>query len=153
MPRPNRWPCAVVLVAGLACAPSVGERDESGAAVEVEDVALPVDAELTLEDDVKGPKIVQGLGGVLPSDYPRDLPIHLPSSIVDFGRGAEVAFVEFESPTSKAAVAAGLRRRLAEAGWELTAGQGSWVATRDGRRARFELDDSGGGTRIRVEYR
>jgi hypothetical protein len=124
-------------------------------ALEVEDVSLPVDSGLSTETDVKGPPIVQGVSGVLPSDYPRGLPTHEPSSVSDIGdRPDGGRFVEFESPTGAATVAAGLESRLRRAGWHLeTTGPGRFRAAKDGVQVDLEVSDLFSGSRIRVEYR
>jgi len=124
-------------------------------ALEVEDVTLPVDTGLSTETDVKGPKIVQGVAGVLPSDYPRSLPTPEPSSVNDFGSASGgMRFVEFDSPTSAPTVAASLEERLLRSGWQLrVVGEGRLEASKGGAQVSIAVSDLYSGSRIRVEYR
>jgi hypothetical protein len=123
--------------------------------LEVEEISLPVDSGLSTESDVKGPPIVQGVSGVLPSDYPRGLPTHEPSSVSDVGdRPDGGRFVEFESPTSAATVAAELESRSRRAGWHVEkTGPGRFRASKDGMRVGLEVSELFSGSRIRVEYK
>lgn len=123
--------------------------------LEVEEITLPVDSGLSTETDIKGPPIVQGVSGVLPSDYPHELPTHKPSSVSDVGDQPDGGrFVEFESPTSAATVAAGLESRSKRAGWHVEkTGSGRFRASKDGMRVDFEVTDLFSGSRIRVEYK
>lgn len=124
-------------------------------ALEVEDVSLPVDAELSIEADVKGRPVISGVAGVLPSDYPRGLPTHEPASIVDFGAAAGGwSFVEFDSPTSPERVVTSLEQRLSRTGWQVDGGvQNRLEARRDGVEIRLVVTGLKPGARIRVEYR
>ena len=147
---------ALAVVAVLAC----GNRSTRGPdrlepALEVEDVSLPVDAELSIEADVKGKPVVSGVAGVLPSDYPRDLPTHEPASIVDFGAAVGGwSFVEFDTPTFRDRVVTSLEEQLSRAGWRVeTVAPGRLKASRGDIEIRFDVSDMRPGSRIRVEYR
>ena len=137
-----------------ACAPQ-GERSSSTREpLEVEDVSMPVDVALSTEQDVKGPPIIQGVSGVLPGDYPRDLPTHEPSSVSDYGPRPEGgSFVELESPSAKAAVVSSMTERLQRGGWQLTVtGNGRLKAVKGAATVSFEITELYSGSRIRIEY-
>jgi hypothetical protein len=151
---------AGVLFVLAACGDGTRQREATpgaGEPLEIEDVSPPVDAGLSTDSDVKGARIedVAGVSGVFPGDYPRDLPMHEPASIVDFGAAPEGwSYVDLDSPSSRALVAADLERRLMGAGWavEDLAADGL-RASRAGVEVRMSLTGSSAGTRIRVEYR
>jgi hypothetical protein len=154
---PSRRLCLLIfLLPGLLACPQqeAGEGSRGDEALEVEDVTLPVDTALSIEADVKGPKFVEGIGGVLPSDYPLGLPTHEPSSVEGFGtlpNGRR--FVEFDSPTAAAAVAASLEERLRLSGWQSrVVAEGRFEASKEGSQVSIAVSDLYSGSRIRVEY-
>lgn len=168
-PGPRPVPCAtvvvvprrialliLVVVAFAACGGSqTGGDQQTAEPLEVEEISLPVDSGLSTETDRKGPPIVQGVAGILPSDYPRDLPIHKPSSVSDFGTAENGSrFVELESPTGMASVAAGLEQQLRQAGWTLErSGTGAYRVSKDGSVVTIVVSELYSGSRIRIEYR
>jgi hypothetical protein len=140
----------------LACSPDGGkESADTGEVLEVEEVSLPVDAALTTEADVKGPRVAQEVSGALPSDYPLGLPTPEASSVSGTGRSPDGRrFVEFESLAAASTVVAGLEARLRNFDWAVsTIGDGRLRASRKGLEASFEVSDFHQGSRIRVEYR
>ena len=154
----RRWPVLWVFVFPLllSCSPRDGQETASRQEVlEVEDESLPVDAALSPETDVKGPPIVQGVSGVLPSDYPRGLPTPEPSSVSDVGDGPNgMRFVELESPTGSSTVVTDLQSRLKSSGWSVSRiADGRFEASKQGAEVRFEISPLYSGSRIRVEYR
>lgn len=154
--RTSLW--IIVAVAGLplvGCRQEVADSMEQEAPLEVEDVAPAVDAGLSTDADIKGPPIVSGVSGVLPSDYPRDLPTHEPASIVDFGGTASGwSFVELDTPSRRPLVSASLSDRLTRAGWSINGeGDTALTASKGAVRVRISFVDLEPGTRIRVEYR
>jgi hypothetical protein len=146
---------AFVMPLLLGCQkPEQREATAVSDALEVEDVAPAVDSGLSTDADIKGPPIIQGVSGVLPSDYPRLLPTHEPSSVSAFGTGDDGrSFAEFDSPTPAPTVAGSLKDRLRRSGWHLEeVGDGRFRASKDGIDATFEISDLYSGSRIRVDY-
>jgi len=152
---------AVALLVLAACGEEARRRGGTpggGEPLEIEDVTPPVDAGLSTDNDVKGAKIddaATGISGVFPGDYPRDLPMHEPASIIDFGAASGGwSYVDLDSPSSRALVAADLERRLTRSGWTVeSSGAEGLRASRAGEEVRMSLTGSSAGTRIRVEYR
>lgn len=110
-------------------------------------VDVPPLLEVPIDDDPReAPRRVE-LVGVLPSDFPPDLPIHLPSSVVDFGPGT----VELLSGSSPAQVRASLRSRLETAGWGVAGDGSSYRLSKNGRSVTLSIR-GGQGTTYRYEY-
>lgn len=150
--RPPSFP-ALLLAIGLAlalCGCSGGESDGSPPELVAEDVGSKI--EISPEDDTKEARRPESrLSGVLPSDFPDDLPLHLPASLVDFGTES-TPYVELLSKGSKSAIATELTGRLRAAGWTLEGGGDAWTARRDGRVVKLVLRGTGTGTTYRYEY-
>lgn len=130
-----------------------GSADDPKKPVETIDVSPGVEVD-TSEDPqarARAPELV----GVLPGDFPKDLPVYLPSSLVDFGTTAEGRrSVTLLTAHSLPRVRRELLARLEKSGWSSAAGAGeSMLALRKGdRRAWLKLEDSRPGTTIRFEY-
>lgn len=148
------WIIVVVIMAGCR---GVDSARSSGVeeSPEVEDIDLPIGVALSTAEDVKGPPIISGVSGVLPTTYPRNLPTHEPSSIVDFGTTQDGwSFVELDTASSPASVISGLRRRLPEAGWSLSADRSDSLRASSGNTSvRVSVQELVPGSRIRIEYR
>ena len=122
--------------------------------LETVDVGSGYDADLSTSTDPRERRIESELGGVLPSDFPADMPIFSPSSIVDFGQpGGSGRFVEVDTPVPRSEVTSSLGARIERAGWAVdSVGEGGNTYSNEGRRVRVILTDIGSGTRIRYEY-
>ncbi len=140
---------AMTFLAAAACAPEKPTQD-SAPVPETIDVA-PSPSPSTL-GDVQAAPPRKALTGILPGDFPRELPIYLPASIIDFGKEEGRRFVVLQSPDAPAAVEAWLRRALKQAGFELSGGRaGHFQVSRGGQS--FGLRISGQGTtEFRYEY-
>jgi hypothetical protein len=140
-----------MLVALVAC--NRGPRAERAAGGELEtvEVAPPPDAAASLEgDEVERRRQESGLAGILPSDFPRDLPLPLPASLIDVERsGGEVAIL-LASTSSCATLRESHRHQLAAAGWR-EEGAGSF--RQGGRRAAVAYRDSRPGCHARIAVR
>jgi len=145
---------AVALGAGLAlggCDP----RPEPGELLELEteDVTESVDALLDTSFDRRGPRMVEGVAGFLPADFPERFPIVTPASLIDQGgSGAGSRFVVVQIAGRLEAVRAAQLERLRGAGWSVSGGGESWTAERGGRRAHLTFLDAGPITDLRVRY-
>jgi hypothetical protein len=146
-------PAALALVA-LACsraAPPAGDQAAAPAPLPTVDVAERPDAHASLAEEPveKRPTAVGGVAGVLPDDFPRDVPLPEPSSLVDFGRGAlggpRIVLVVQAAP---AAARAAYEQRLRRAGF---APETAGVWRRGPRELRLEVEPWQGVARIAVE--
>jgi hypothetical protein len=100
-------------------------------------------------EDAPPPAAPEGVSGVLPSDFPRDVPLYSPSSLVDFGEGPSGPFVLFFSPDPADGVLQQLRRELSGRGWE-AGEEATWH--KGNRQVRVLVRGEPTGTEIRVEY-
>jgi hypothetical protein len=151
--RDMQWLLILGLLA-VACGSPPPDGGSESDDLSTEEVGPPVDSELSTEEDVKGALVVEGVAGVLPESYPRDLPLYQPSSLVDFGEGSGGSFVEFYSPSRIRDVKETLGRQLEDGGWELRDRvSNDWPVAREGRSATIRFTDARPGTTIRVDYR
>ncbi len=132
----------------LACDRSA-ERPKEPLELETVDVGGGLDAELTTEFDERAKQVEIDLGGVLPSDFPSEMPVFSPSSVVDFGPG----FVEIDSPVPAAEVRSALGTQIQRAGWTVDSiGEGGSLYSRGGIQVRVDVREAGTGARIRYDY-
>ena len=134
----------------LGCAP----REQAPPApppLETVDVTDQPDAHASLAEDgvERRTAPAQGVAGMLPEGFPREVPVPSPSSVVDFGVGAHGGrAVTLEVPRGAREAEADYRARLRRAGFELGA-DGVW---RRGERAlRFEVAPLHGASRLILE--
>jgi hypothetical protein len=93
------------------------------------------------------------MAGILPSDFPSDIPVFSPSSLVDFGSPGVERYVELDTPAPIRGVRASLEAQLASAGWSGSGPSGETLLfSKAGRQLRVVLEDLSAGTRIRYEY-
>lgn len=139
----------VVLLAAVAC------RQPPAQDAELETVDVQPGIEIDTSEDPRAAEKSAQLVGVLPGDFPRDLPLYLPASLVDFGEVSAGRFsVTLLTPDGVAQVRRTLLERLRAAGWTVSAGAGDAVVlVQGGRRAWLYLEESTSATRYRYEYR
>ncbi len=120
---------------------------------ELEAVDVGPALEIGTEDDVIEVERPPELVGILPEDFPNDLPIYLPASLVDFGsaEGGWV-YVNLLTPHALARVERELSARLRQSGWTVTASGGGKQLRKGGSRARLLVKDARPGTQYRYEY-
>jgi hypothetical protein len=141
----------VLAIAGLlSCAPDV----EEPVMIETEDIAPPIDAELSTEGDQRAIQRAVEISGMVPGDVPSDLPLFVPSSVVDFGDVAGGRrYVELVTTATPREVRGWLGGRLPAAGWTVGAvGDGLVQAHKGAQQVEYRLTDLAPGTRIRLEY-
>ena len=145
----NTWvPVLGVLLVLVACKPST-TREREPVELDTVDVDAGYDASLSTESDERGRRVEASIGGVLPSDFPAELPVFSPSSVVDFGPG----FVEVDTSVPESEVRSSIARQLERAGWSVGAiGESGTTYRRAGVGVRVTLSAIGSGTRIRYEY-
>ncbi len=120
--------------------------------LDTEDVdAGPTANMIPLEDEAVDGSPTDQLSGLIPEDFPGDLPVYLPSSVADFGIVSEaVRYLELRTPDDRDAVLDEISRRWAQQGWRASGG-GSFANS--GRTVTLSVTDQGtADTRIRIEY-
>lgn len=144
---------SIVPILMIACGRSESKPKVSKE-LETVEVGAGYDANLSTEADKRERRVTADMGGVLPSDFPSQMPIFTPSSIVDFGQpGGSDNYVVVDTPVPRNEVASLLATRIERAGWSVDAiGDEGTIYIREGRRVRVILNDLGSGSRIRYEY-
>jgi hypothetical protein len=140
------WTPFALLAAALLAAcgnPSAEKREKP---LETVDVTDQPDASATLETDTVARPRTDGerVAGVLPADFPRDVPLPVPSSLVDFSPRS----VTLEVQRARAAARDGYFAELRAAGFRALADDG-WQ--KGARRLRVTFADASGATRITLE--
>lgn len=146
---PRRRSLALGLLAfGLAFACG-GEKPSARTrgALETVDVAAPVDAGATTELDVVAtPRAVSA--GVLPGDFPKEVPLPVGGSLIDFGEGAAGSWIEMVVAAPPAEVESAYRGSLARARFREASG-GVW--SRGSLRLAVAVSARGAGATVRLE--
>lgn len=138
----------LILVALSACGRGPRGQQAPGGELETVEVAPPPDAGASLAgDEVERRRQEGGLAGILPSDFPRDLPLPLPASLIDTERGGGKVAILLASSSSCGALREAHRLQLFAAGWR-EEGVGSF--RQGGRRAAVAYRDSRPGCQVRI---
>ena len=121
---------------------------------ELEAVDVGPALEIATDDDPKEIERPPELIGILPADFPRDLPLYLPASLIEFGTADDGwVFVDLLTPHAPATVERELSKLLAERGWtSSTATSGARQLRKGGTRARLRVENARPGTRYRYAY-
>lgn len=143
----------LVLVVVGACGRKTEPGSDEPQPLEMVEVDEGPEADFTTEfDEFAAPRPAEEMAGVLPSDFPSDVSVFSPSSIVDFGSPGD-RFVELDTPVPVERVRLSLESQLSKAGWSSASSEGeALVFTKTGRQLRVVLVDLSAGTRIRYEY-
>jgi hypothetical protein len=132
-----------------APAPSAPPQGRQGSELPTIEVAPPPDAKVDVSRDVQERRRAETFAGVLPSGFPKALPLPPQASLVDQGRG----WVELLVPRRPAAVRDPFLQQLRGAGWQVTAaGADAWGLRRGGSAVRLQLRAQGPSTRLRLSY-
>jgi hypothetical protein len=136
----------VALVAGLLLTVSCrSETDGAGDALDTVDVAAPPDVLVDPSQDPVERRREPTLAGVLPSDFPGELPTPRGASLVDLGERSVVFLV----PDPPGIVRPRYQSSLRSKGW-VEAGEN--IYRRDDLQVRIELEREGPSTRVTVAY-
>ncbi len=139
-----------VLLLGLLLAAGCGGGPAEEQQRQLEAVDVTPAPSFDIDNDPQEPDPAAVLVGVLPSDFPADLPLYLPASLVDFGAaGGGRRSVSLLSPHPIARVGPGIRALLAEKGWS-NDGQGGF--RKGTRQVRLHLENARPGTTYSFEY-
>ncbi|MDH3744727.1 MAG: hypothetical protein OES47_06470 [Acidobacteriota bacterium] len=142
----------------FGCSPEPQPFEET--ALETEIVGGGVDAELSTDEDRKGKALVRS-GGVLPGDFPNDLPLPSEYTVVDLSQGVdlegdqddrEARYLVVQTTDPEPAVREDLAGRLSALGWSVEERADGFAITREGRRVQWILSDTKPGTRIEIRY-
>jgi hypothetical protein len=149
---PRRLPpfAPLALLLAACAGPDAGEPGE----LELIEVAPSRTSVLTTDYDVAAaPQSRTAFSGVLPSDFPDDLPLYDPSTLTDFGGEGGGRYVILFTPDATTMVRDRMRGELARSGWTLIDGDtesGTW--RRGSHSVIMYISDARPGTEIRVEY-
>ena len=143
---------SVLSAFALSCQRPGALPDEND--LETVDVDLGPTASLTPEGDAVEENLSNDQSGALPGNFPSDLPIYLPATVVDFGAVDDSrSYVVLTTDDPRDRVETELRRKLERSPWTSTAGgSGSFDRSKGPLRAIFRLAVRGQQTEIRVEY-
>jgi len=139
------------LAAALAVAAcSRGPAKSSSAELETVDVADQPDARASLDGDAVARPVglpAGGIAGALPADFPREVPLPSPSSLVDFASGGGETSVTLAIDLPPEPVRASYLRQLAAAGFAEQS-DGSFAGA--GLALRFAIEARHGASRLTV---
>lgn len=138
--------CSLLLVWFWGC----GGSSDSGDVDEIVDVEVPIEIDTSqdIQEEQRGPQLV----GVLPHDFPEDVPLYLPASLIDFGGGSGGRTVTLLTSHELSRVRPAYEELLRGAGWSVrTADRGTEL--RKGQRlVRLRFLEGGPGSTYLLEY-
>jgi hypothetical protein len=143
---------SLTAIAVSSCSPSAEKSQIEFTTV---DVQPQVDVALTTAYDEKAIVYGDTVAGVLPGDFPKDIPLYAPASLIDMGSTqAGRPFVVLATPDENDRVNQGVTRKLATTGWEKLSTDSTGLTTfgRASRRIWIRVETSGALTEITVEY-
>lgn len=138
----------------LACGAEAGGDKKKGQEAPLETVDVTTSIQVSPDRDTRAAPRKATLAGVLPSDFPSaELPIYVPSSVIDFGKANGRRFVLLQSPNERSEVEAGWRSLLTARQIRVQNREGVWELLKGERRlASAAFAKISGGTQIRLEY-
>lgn len=124
-----------------------------GGEIEVIEVEPAPTTLLTTLYDEQATQRHDAFSGVLPSDFPADLPLYDPSNLTDFGSDGGARYVLMFTPDAATMVRDRMQVELARSGWAQIEGDDVRGTYRRGSHAVIlDIRDANPGTEIRVEY-
>lgn len=143
LPRPAAGGAAILAVLTWACGQAPPDEPQ-----EISTVDVPAPLAVDVDQDPRADRERARLVGVLPEDFPPDLPIPLPASVIDFGDAGGGRFVTLLSTRPPAQIRPELEGSLRDQGWQ-PVGE-SW--RKGTRRVRLRIEAETPGTLYRYEY-
>ncbi len=141
-------PVTVMLAMALGFAACDGPSDARPDTIDV-----PPRLEVSTADDPQAVRRSPGLIGVLPGDFPDDLPIYLPASLTDFGTVEGRRSVTLFSPHATSRVRRGFEALLGDRGWTATdEGAGRLLLRKGSRHAWLRLENAKPGTVFELQW-
>jgi len=137
----------------VACGPS--GQGGTPQQLDTVEVAPAPESKIDVEQDVKAPERgTTGLTGVVPADFPADVPLYSPASITDFGGTADGRRqLTFATPDRPDKVRSWLTGRLVDQGWKQKAvGTAALEFEKGPRTVRVSVQGDPVGAVYRVEY-
>ena len=130
------------------------ETASEGDSIETVDVGESIDSQIRPEDDPRAEVRARGLVGVLPGDFPSDLWVYEPASIVDFGTAeAGRSYVALRAVATPEAVSRRLQAEEGQRDWRVSVVTPTLLTfSKEGRLVEAELEQRGNETWIRIEY-
>lgn len=143
--------CLAALLATSACSPAPPPAAEKAPELPTVEVTAAPDAAYSIADDkVERRANPNAIAGALPDGFPTDIPIYLPSSLVDFtSRPGGGSVVVFATPASASTVSAALSQKLRGSGWQAGSAD-AW--TKAGRNLRLTVQSTAAGSQFRIEF-
>lgn len=118
--------------------------------IPTEDVAPPLGAGVSIAGDQQERARRSRFSGVLPGNFPGDVPVYEPSTLADFGTtGAGRSYVVLQTPDSLAVVRSRFLEQLGARGYRAGA---DGLMVEGETRLLVSFEDARPGTRIRLEY-
>ena len=141
---------ALLLVLGVACGDQGKEPGEAPT------IDVPPALTVDVENDPQAVEETPELVGVLPSDFPAEVPLYVPASLIDFGRSPRgLRSVSLISPHPTSRVRRELDLLMRDRGWSA----GGSAAGENGTRWRkgalevwLQVENARPGTRYVFEY-
>ena len=109
---------------------------------------VPPALEVPTDDDPQEVPRPAGVAGRLPAGFPEDLPLVVPSSLIDYGREAGRPWVDLLVMSPPASVEAEMLRLARGAGWT----GGAAGLRRGDREVRLDVRDGQPGAVVRISY-
>ena len=97
-------------------------------------------------------RTVAELVGILPTDFPSDLPLYLPASLVDFGIRQGKRYVSLLTATSLQRVDRELGKLLRQKGWSVSEGGGGKRLRKGSQQVSLRLENARPGTLYHFDY-
>lgn len=153
MPDNDRWRFGLWALALSLALFACGRSSQDDASGNLEAVDVEPSISITPEDDPQAVERPPELTGILPQDFPSELPLFLPASLVDFGSRGGKNYVSLLAAASRAKVRGDLESRLKDAGWGVSdSGGGALVLRKGSRRVQLSIRDASPGTLYQFDY-
>lgn len=144
---------SVLLLVGASLTACQRQESSGQGEIEIVDVAPGRTSALTTAFDETAPTRSEAFSGVLPQDFPPDLPLYNPSNLTDFGDAGGGRYVLLFTPDTVTVVRDRLVAQLAGSGWARIDGDAVRGTYRRGSQSVIlDVQDANPGTEIRVEY-
>lgn len=146
---PSFLPALLVIFILGGCGAAPPANEPAPARVATVEVGAAPDATLSTQGDRVETRHESAFAGVLPTGFPKDVPVYEPSSLVDFGESGGWSYAVFQTPQDLAVARQRFQELLRARGWAADSAAGF---AKQGRHLRLAFENAHPGARIRVEY-